>query len=279
MTSMTGQPSGSPLAVPAAWDLVAGDYAAELVPFFERFAEAALNLAQVGAEARIVDVAAGPGTLSFLAASRGALVSALDFSDEMLGRLKERAARENEQRIEATLGDGQALPYADASFDAGFSMFGLMFFPDRNRGFKELARVLRPKAPAVVASWISMERIPLMVALFSTLMELVPGASGPPMPAVSLPLVEPEACVREMSEGGFAEVAVHEVVGEVNAASTRELVSFFARTNAPVVLRKRALGPAWAQVEEQLIERLEQRFGAGPQQLLMPANLIFGLKA
>ncbi len=37
MTSMTGQPGGSPLAVPAAWDLVAGDYAAELVPFFERF--------------------------------------------------------------------------------------------------------------------------------------------------------------------------------------------------------------------------------------------------
>ncbi len=279
MTSMTGQPGGSPLAVPAAWDLVAGEYAAELVPFFERFAEAALELAQVRDGARIVDVATGPGTLAFLAASRGALVSALDFSDEMLGRLKERAARENEQRIEATLGDGQALPYADASFDAGFSMFGLMFFPDRNRGFKELARVLRPKAPAVVASWISMERIPLMVALFSTLMELVPGASGPPMPAVSLPLVEPEACVREMSEGGFAEVAVHEVVGEVNAASTRELVSFFARTNAPVVLRKRALGPAWAQVEEQLIERLEQRFGAGPQQLLMPANLIFGLKA
>lgn len=89
----------------------------------------------------------------------------------------------------------------------------------------------------------------------------------------------PEACVREMSAGGFAEVKVHEVVGEINAASTRELVSFFARTNAPVVLRKRALGAAWAPVEAQLIERLEQRFGAGPQQLLMPANLTFGLKA
>lgn len=275
---MTDAPAPSPLSASPTWDLVAINYAAELVPFFERFANAALDLAQVRAGHEVVDVACGPGSLAFLAAARGAQVSALDFSAEMLSALQQRMDKTGEARIRAVQGDGQALPYADASFDAGFSMFGLMFFPDRQRGFRELARVLRPRSPAVVASWTNMERIPLMGALFSTLMELVPGPAKP-MPPVALPLVDPELCAREMSEGGFTDVVVHEVVGEVQAASTRELVEFFSRTNAPVVLRKRALGEAWGPVQEQLIERLEKGFGAGPQQLLMPANLTFGLKA
>jgi SAM-dependent methyltransferase len=244
----------------------------------KRFANSALDLAQVRSGSEVVDVATGPGTLAFLAAARGAQVSALDFSAEMLSALQQRIRQTGEARVRVLQGDGQALPYAEASFDAGFSMFGLMFFPDRPRGFRELARVLRPRSPAVVASWTNMERVPLMSALFSTLMELVPGPAKP-TPPVALPLVDPEMCVREMSEGGFTDVVVHEVVGEVQIASTRELVEFFSRTNAPVVLRKRALGEAWGPVQEQLIARLEKAFGAGPQQLLSPANLTFGLRA
>lgn len=271
------KPQGSPLATPAPWDLVASGYAAELVPLFEHFASAALDLARVGENSNVVDVAAGPGTLAFLAARRGASVCALDFSAEMLGFLQQRLVREGQGRIQTQQGDGQALPYGDAQFDAGFSMFGLMFFPDRQRGFQELARVLRPGAPAVVSSWVNMEKIPQMFAMFSTLAELIPGPSGPPPSA--LPLVDPERCVEEMSNGGFTNVVVHEITGESNAPSTRELVEFVVRTSAPVLLRKKALGDAWGAVEAQLIDRMEQRFGKGPQKLKMPANLTYGVRA
>ena len=46
------------------------------------------------------------------------------------------------------------------SFDAAFSMFGLIFYSDRARGLQELRRVVRPGAPVVVSSWHPMDTIP-----------------------------------------------------------------------------------------------------------------------
>ena len=266
----------SPLALPDPWDLVAAAYADEVVPMFEAFAREALARAGVAPGMHVVDVAAGPGTLSFLAAAQGAKVSAIDFSPEMLGKLRARAEREQVDAIDASVGDGMALPYSDASFDAGFSMFGLMFFPDRDAGFRELARVLRPGARAVVSSWVSLERLPLMAAAMSTVGELVPGPQPPPR---ELPLVEPEKCRAEMSAGGFSGVEVIEHVVSVEVPSVREMMGSFERTNAPIVLIRRRVGDAWGGIFEEAVRRLEQRFGPGPQTLAMPANLTIGVRA
>lgn len=270
---MTQTPPPSPLASPAPWDLVADAYTAEIVPFFEAFAREALRLAGVAPGMRVVDVAAGPGTLSLLAAKAGARVSALDFAPEMIARLRARVASEGVEGVEAAVGDGMALPFADASFDAGFSMFGLMFFPDRARGFAELSRVLAPGAQAVVSSWVSFERIPMLAATFSILGELVPSPGPPPR---GFPLVDPADCRAEMSAGGFTEVAVHEFAATMEVPSTADLVASMARTNAPIVLMRRKLGDAWEGVAARLLERLVERFGPGPHRVSMPANLIVG---
>src|SRR4029077_13952354 len=78
------KPSVSPLATAEPWDLVAAGYTAEALPYFEVFSRAALQAARLPSGARIVDVAAGPGTLSLLAAAAGARVSAIDLSEGML---------------------------------------------------------------------------------------------------------------------------------------------------------------------------------------------------
>jgi SAM-dependent methyltransferase len=80
----------SPLSTPLPWDLVAAEYSVDVAPFFERFADRVLERAAVGAEDHVVDVATGPGTLAFRARERGARVTALDFSDEMIRQLAAR---------------------------------------------------------------------------------------------------------------------------------------------------------------------------------------------
>ena len=148
----------SPLAAPGPWDLVAPAYSVDLVPQFENYSREALQLAALAPSSRIVDVAAGPGTLSILAAKAGHAVAALDFSSKMVAALRSRVEAEGlASRVDAREGDGMALPYEDASFDAGFSMFGLIFFPDRDRGFRELLRVVKPGAPVVVSSWLPLD--------------------------------------------------------------------------------------------------------------------------
>lgn len=264
----------SPLSAPEPWDLVADAYAEEVVPMFESFAREALQLAGVGEGMRVADVAAGPGTLALLAAQAGAQVSALDFSDAMVAKLRARVSASG-LPIETVHGDGMALPWDDGSFDAGFSMFGLMFFPDRDAGFRELARVCRPGARVVVASWVDLGTLPLIAATFGSFAESMPGPPSPPRP---MPLVDEAACRSEMAAGGFSGVTVCQSTYHFPAGSTDSLVDSMIRTNAPVALARRGLGDAWPEVEGKWRELLRSRIGEGPHELTMTAHLTCGVR-
>lgn len=269
----------SPLSLASTWDLVADDYALEIAPVFRSYALRALELVELREGMRVLDVAAGPGTLSLLAASRRAEVEAIDFSPRMIARLEQAAARDKLSNLRAQVGDGQRLALPDGRFDAAFSMFGLMFFPDRAAGFRELLRVLARRGRAVVSSWQPLTPdSPLQVAL-GTLAELTSpengaGAAGA---RLELPLASPDVCRREMEEAGFCEVTVHEVVGYTEAPSVSDMVLGFVRSSAPFALtRQRYDGDAWARIEAQLIAKLTQRLGDGPVRLDMPAYLTLG---
>jgi len=69
-------------------------------------------------------VACGPGALSLAAARSGARAFAIDFSPEMIARLRESALLEGATAVEVCVGDGMALPVADGhgenvAFDSG----------------------------------------------------------------------------------------------------------------------------------------------------------------
>lgn len=265
-------PQPSPLATPFAWNLVAADYALDIVPIFTYYAEKAVALAKVGSGSRVLDVAAGPGTLAFVAAAANARVTAIDFSPEMLEKLRARAAREG-VAIEARSGDGQALPFENAQFDHVFSMFGLMFFPDRAQGFRELRRVLVPGGCAVVSSWVPSARVPLFGRVWGALREFLPSL---PLGGSVAPLAIPEDCLAEMREGGFEDVEVIEVTHTQRYSSMRELWEGMTRTTAPIALLRDKMPNEWPRVEAGVLGRLLDEFGEGPQELPVPANLIVG---
>ena len=81
----------------------------------------------------------------------GRCVTAIDFSPPMVTRLTERIADRNGGR--ALVMDGQALTFADNSFDLALSLFGVMLFPDFHAGLAEMARVVRPGGRVVVGCW------------------------------------------------------------------------------------------------------------------------------
>jgi SAM-dependent methyltransferase len=270
-------PAAGPLAQPLAWDLVADAYAEEIVPLFEFFAERALALADVGPRSRVLDVAAGPGTLSLLAAERAAEVIAVDFSPEMIAHLSRRIVGRGLRNIRAILGDGQALDPAYRGFDAAFSLFGVIFFPDPNRGLAELFRVLVPGGRVVVSSWPPLDRNRLMTAAFAGLAATRPDLALPP-PGRG-PLGDPEGLASALRLAGFDEVAVHEATVTRDFATTAEAWAAIARTTAPLVLLRRSVGEdSWHEVAGGVEAELQLRLGRGPVRYEAPAYLGIGCR-
>ncbi|RVT93403.1 class I SAM-dependent methyltransferase [Sphingomonas crocodyli] len=136
---------------PDHWDTAAQHYERTAHPFTARFAEAALARVPLTPKSRVLDVAAGTGALALAAARTDAQILATDFSPGMVARI----AAANLPNVEAQVMDGQALTLPDASFDAVFSIFGVIMFPDWRKGLAEMARVTRPGGYGVIASWQS----------------------------------------------------------------------------------------------------------------------------
>lgn len=267
------------MSTPVPWDLVSSAYAAEVVPMFEHYATEALRLANAVTGARVVDVACGPGTLAILAAQHGHLVDAIDFSPAMIERFEARRLTLGLDNVTSRVGDGQVLPFEDAIYGAGFSMFGLMFFPDRAKGFAELARVLLPGARAVVSSWPKLDENPVLAAMFNAirteLAALVPNA--PPMGGAEMPLSTPDLCKAEMS-ACFADVEVFEILHTQRYESAAAAWSSIERTMAPMVLLRRTLGDEkWAKISAAASAAVITVMGDGPPEISMPAWLSVGV--
>lgn len=248
------------LATAEPWDLVAVDYTAQSLPYFEAFSREALRLAALPPDARIADIAAGPGTLSVLAATAGAKVDAIDFSPRMVDEFRARiAAAGLSSAIDVRVGDGQQLPFESGTYDAAFSMFGLMFFPDRAAGFREMKRILKPGGRAVVSSWIPFDGP--FGTLFQVTSEIIPGLPT----GGGFGLSDEESIVREMSDAGLNNVSVHRVTQELKADSFDKFWNAMERTNAPLVLIKHRVGPErWKTLGPKIRERVAATLGTGP---------------
>ncbi len=267
-------PAGNPLARPEAWDLVADAYTEHLVPLWQETAREALALAQLPPEAHIVDVAAGPGTLALLAATQGATVSAIDFSPAMVANLQRRAREMGLQLADARVGDGQALPYPDNRFDGGFSMVGLVFFPDRAAGFRELWRVLKPGRRAVVSAQkeVGGAFTEIMPAIRAHLPALPQGQG-------TWPLSDPADFTREMSAAGFRHVTIHSAQRSNTQPSVAAYWEMIQRSAAPLALMRRQLGEArWAEIARGVQDQLQTVLGDGPVTDTWVLNLGVGVK-
>jgi SAM-dependent methyltransferase len=106
--------------------------------------ERMLDAARVGTASRVLDVAAGAGGQTILAARRvgpGGRVLATDISPTILTYAAKAAADAGLGNVETLEVDGEALDVLDpGSFDAVISRLGLIYFPDQQRALVGMRR-------------------------------------------------------------------------------------------------------------------------------------------
>jgi SAM-dependent methyltransferase len=141
--------------------------------------ETLCEAADLRAGSKVLDVCAGNGNCSLAAARRWCDVTSTDYVPALLEDGRRRAAAE---RLPITFreADVEALPFADGTFDAVLSSFGVMFAPDHQRAAGEMLRVVRSGGTIALANWTPAGFIGRMFVVMGRHLPPPPGVTPPP---------------------------------------------------------------------------------------------------
>ncbi len=244
--------------------------------------ETMLDLAEVGAGGRVLDVAAGAGGQTIAAARRvgsAGRVLATDISPTILTYATKTAVEAGLTNIETLVADGEALDEVEpGSFDAVISRLGLMYFPDQQQALHGMRRALRDggRIAAIVFSTPDRnEFFSIPVSIVRERAQLAPPAPGQPGPFT---LGAEGVLEQVLTTAGFRDVTVVRVPAPVRTSSAAECVQF-ERESFGALHQMLAGVPAeerdgvWADIEAAL-RRFETSDGfVGPCELLVGAGV------
>ena len=203
-------------------DMAAGDtafvgsipalYEQLLVPLI--FAEPAHRLADavhVADPQDILETAAGTGVLTRELVDRTtATITATDLNGPML---EEAAKRCDSDRVTWQVADAMETGLPDAAFDVVACQFGVMFFPDKPRGYAEARRVLRPGGTFAFNAWDRIEANPAWRVTSDVLNEAVPEEPLPFLRRAPYSYFDSDAIRDDLRAGGFEDITVERLTG------------------------------------------------------------------
>lgn len=181
----------------AGWNRAAAAYEQSFATATRQFIEPLLDAAGVAAGARVLDLCCGPGFVGAEAMARGAVVTGLDFSTAMLAKASARFPA-----IAFDHGDAEALPYADASFDAVVCNFGIHHVPRPALALAGVHRILRRGGGFAFTIWAGHEENIAWKLVFDAIARYGdPRASAAPAPGGGF--ATEADCLRALDDAGF----------------------------------------------------------------------------
>ncbi|MEO7841868.1 MAG: methyltransferase domain-containing protein [Anaerolineales bacterium] len=128
----------------------------ERIRYFPIFGQWLVEIAQIPAGARVLDVACGRGAVLFPTAQRvgpGGQVIGIDLADGMARETNMEIQRRGLTQAEARQMDAEKLTFPNSSFDFVLCGFSLQFFPHLEQALSEFRRVLNPSGHVAVTTW------------------------------------------------------------------------------------------------------------------------------
>ena len=198
-------------------------YDALMVPMlFQPYAvDMAARVAALSPRA-VLETAAGSGAVTRVLApllAPGTRYVVTDLNGPMLDQAK---ARQGAGQVEWAVADALALPFEDAAFDALCCQFGVMFFPDRRKGYAEALRVLKPGAPFIFSVWDSLAENAVSGTVWDAVLARYP--DDPPQFFAKVPHGYHDADVirADLAAAGFRDVQLEWVGKTSHVARARD---------------------------------------------------------
>jgi SAM-dependent methyltransferase len=222
----------------------------------------------------ILETACGTGIVTRAlrrALPERATIIATDLNQPMLDHAQTLPGGE---RIRWQQADAQALPFADATFDAVVSAFGVMFFPDKPAAYREALRVLRPGGCFVFAVWNNLETMELGFLAHTAVAALYP--DDPPGFLRRTPSGYHDiATIRaDLAKAGIADASIRTVELTSQVALARDAAIGFVR-GTPLSAEIAVRDPdGHGQAEQAVTDAIVAKFGAGSIRASMQAHVV-----
>jgi len=188
-----------------------------------------LDLAGVGPGTKVLDVAAGAGEQTLVAARRvGPLghVLATDISSNILSFARELAAAERLTNVATQVLDGENLDLPAESFDVVISRVGLIYFPDQHKALTGMYRVLKPGGRVAAITYSTAENnkfFSVPISIIRRRAQLPPPLPGQPGP---FSLGTPGVLQGALQRAGFRDIQVRTVSAPLRLRTASECLRF-----------------------------------------------------
>lgn len=237
-----------------------------LVPLiFEPYAVDLANRIAAQPIGRLLEVAAGTGVVTRKLAAllpESTAIVATDLNQAML----DTASRVGTVRpVSWQQADASSLPFEDASFDAVVCQFGVMFFPDKEKAFSEMRRVLAPGGLFAFNVWDRIEENAFAATVTAALASVFP--QDPPRFLARTPHgYHSLATIRQdLARAGFDATPETHTVAARSRADSADIPARAYCQGTPLRTEIEAHRlPTLVEATEVSASAIRRRFGAGP---------------
>ena len=233
--------------------------------------------ATAGSPSRVLETAAGTGIVTRALRDQlpaKAHLTATDLNPPMLdvARAKFRPGEE----VEFQPADAMALPFGDGSFDTVVCQFGIMFYPDRNKSYREVRRVLAPGGRYLFSVWDAHRYNP-----FGRIAHEVVGRFFPTDPPgfyrVPFSCHEIDPIKEALIEAGFADIEIAVVHREKVIPDSGAFARAMVHGN-PLLEQITSRGGDPDEVVYAILQSLRSEFGTDPGRMPLQAIMFSARK-
>ncbi len=188
-----------------------------------------LDMADVRAGHRVLDVAAGAGEQTLVTAQRvgpTGSVLATDISSNILEFAQQAAHQAGLKNVETKVQDGENLELPENAFDAVISRVGLIYFPDQHKALTGMKRVLKPGGRVAAITYSTPDNnkfFSIPVSIIRRRANLPPPLPGQPGP---FSLGSPGVLEAAYQKAGFTNIQIRSVASPLRMPSAAECVRF-----------------------------------------------------